>query len=193
MNDQESHLTICQLGNPILRDLAQPIHQIQTPEIQELIDQLIITVTSANGVGIAAPQVGVSQQLIIIASRPNLRYPQAPLMKPTAMINPKIVHHSVTMIKDWEGCLSVPGIRGLVPRYQFLQVEYLTKEGIRKQQTLTGFVARIFQHEYDHLLGKVFLDRVETTEDLITEQEYQKRFIHSQIGETKTPLNSDQQ
>jgi peptide deformylase len=120
----------------------------------------------ANGVGIAAPQVGVSQQLMIIASRPNERYPHAPLMEPTPMINPKILSHSSEMIKDWEGCLSVPGIRGLVPRYQAVEVEYLSKDGRIERQMLTDFIARIFQHEYDHLQGKVFLERVESPEDL---------------------------
>ena len=91
------------------------------------------------------------------------------------MLNPKIIAHSTEMVKDWEGCLSIPGIRGLVPRYQSVEVEYTGREGQRQRQELTDFVARIFQHEYDHLDGIVFIDRVESTHEMITEQEYLKR------------------
>ena len=82
------------------------------------------------------------------------------------------------MVKGWEGCLSVPGIRGLVPRYRVIEVEYSNREGQIQRQELTDFVARIFQHEYDHLEGIVFLDRVESTQDLMTENEYQKQIFN---------------
>ncbi len=173
-------LEIIQLGDPRLRDQAKPIQTITDEEIQTLIDQLIATATQANGVGIAAPQVGKSDRLFIVASRPSIRYPNAPIMEPTAMINPKIIAHSSEIIKGWEGCLSVPGIRGLVPRYQTIEVEYTSRDGHLYRQELHDFVARIFQHELDHLDGIVFIDRVETTHDLITEAEYQKR-ITSEI------------
>lgn len=127
--------------------------------------------------GIAAPQVGESVRLFIVASHPNPRYPNAPQMSPTAMINSRIVDHSPETEKGWEGCLSVPGIRGLVPRYTTIQVEYTGRDGILYQQTFTDFVARIFQHELDHLDGIVFLDRVETTQDLMSEREYQTQII----------------
>lgn len=167
-------LQISQLGNPILRQQAQPINDVRDRRIQKLIDDLITTATSANGVGIAAPQVAQSYRLFIVASRPTLRYPNAPTMEATAMINPRIVAHSTEVVKDWEGCLSIPGIRGLVPRYQTIEVEYTSRDGKLHRQELTDFVARIFQHEYDHLDGMVFLDRIETTKDIVTEQEYQK-------------------
>jgi len=170
-------LQISQLGNPILRQQAQPIHDVHDERIQKLIDDLINTAVSANGVGIAAPQVAQSYRLFIVASRPTLRYPNAPSMPATAMINPRIVGHSTEIVKDWEGCLSVPGIRGLVPRYQAIEVEYTTRDGKLEKQELTDFVARIFQHEYDHLEGMVFLDRLESTKDIITEQEYQKIIV----------------
>ncbi len=172
-------LAICELGNPVLRGYAHPIEKIWEEPIQTLIDNLIVTASQANGVGIAAPQVGMSDRLFIIASRPTLRYPNAPVMEPTAMINPKILSHSPQIVKDWEGCLSVPGIRGLVPRYQTIEVEYTSREGKICHQELTDFVARIFQHELDHLDGIVFLDRVESTQELITEAEYQKRLVDS--------------
>ena len=166
-------LSIIQLGNPILRQKAEFVKQVKSDNIQKLIDDLLTTVSDANGVGIAAPQVAVGYRVFIVASRPNLRYPNAPLMEPTAMINPKIVAHSDETVKDWEGCLSIPGIRGLVPRYQKIEVEYIDRKGNLVNQQLTDFVARIFQHEYDHFEGLVFLDRIESTFDIVTEQEYQ--------------------
>ncbi|MEO1761688.1 MAG: peptide deformylase [Cyanobacteria bacterium J06629_18] len=166
-------LSIIQLGNPILRQTAKPVKQIDSANIQKLIDDLLTTISDANGVGIAAPQVAVGYRIFIVASRPNLRYPNAPLMEPTAMINPRIIAHSDEIVKDWEGCLSIPGIRGLVPRFQKIEVEYTDRNGNLVHQQLTDFVARIFQHEYDHFEGLVFLDRIESTFDIVTEQEYQ--------------------
>ena len=166
-------LEVSQVGNPILRQIAQPIDRFDEP-VQTLIDNLMATLLQSNGVGIAAPQVAVSCRVVIIASRPNPRYPNAPEMEPTVMINPRIVSASEEKVKDWEGCLSVPGIRGLVPRYQAIAIEYCDRQGKLQQQHLTDFVARIFQHELDHLNGLVFLDRLETTQDIVTEQEYLK-------------------
>ena len=171
---EKSILDIAQLGNPILRTAAKVVQDITDPKISQLIDSLIATAVANNGVGIAAPQVSHSLRLFIVASRPNIRYPHAPTMQPTAMINPKMISHSEEKVKDWEGCLSVPGLRGLVPRYQTIEVEYLTREGILERKVLTDFVARIFQHELDHLDGIVFLDRLESNEDLYSEEEYQK-------------------
>jgi peptide deformylase len=175
---------IVELGNPALRQVAEEVpgaialEAAALPErVQALIDELLETVERSSGVGIAAPQVGESIRLFIVASRPNPRYPNAPEMEPTAMINPRIIAHSIETEKGWEGCLSVPGIRGLVPRYTTIQVEYTGRDGRLYQQELTDFVARIFQHELDHLDGVVFLDRVETTHDLMNEREYQVQII----------------
>ena len=173
-NQKSQKLTVYQLGNPALREIAQPIADVCDRKIQHLIDEMLVTLKESNGVGLAAPQIGRSIQLIIIASHPNERYPHAPQMEPTAMINPKIISCSGQTEKGWEGCLSVPMIRGLVPRDRKIEVEYTDRQGDRKVTKLTDFVARIFQHEYDHLEGKVFLDRVENTLDLATEAEYQK-------------------
>ncbi|WP_193194077.1 peptide deformylase [Nostoc sp. MG11] len=172
-------VTIIQLGNPILRQKAVWVDNTQDEQIQKLIEDLVATVAKANGVGIAAPQVAESYRLLIVASRPNPRYPNAPEMEPTAMINPRIIAHSIEIVKGWEGCLSVPGIRGLIPRYQAIEVEYTDRNGKLQKQELTDFVARIFQHEYDHLDGIVFVDRLETTLDMLTEQEYQQRVINN--------------
>ncbi|MBW4578448.1 MAG: peptide deformylase [Tildeniella nuda ZEHNDER 1965/U140] len=169
-------LEVIELGNPILRHKAQLVEDVQSNRIQTLVENLLVTVKEANGVGIAAPQVAQSDRLFIVASRPNLRYPAAPMMEPTAMINPRILAHSDETVKGWEGCLSIPGIRGEVPRDRAIEVEYTGRDGKLHKQELTDFVARIFQHELDHLDGIVFLDRIESTQDLITEREYQRLF-----------------
>ncbi|MBD2086451.1 peptide deformylase [Trichocoleus sp. ST-U3] len=173
-------LPITQLGNPILRQQAQIIENVHSGQIQKLIDDLITTVVQASGVGIAAPQVAQSYRLFIVASRPNPRYPAAPEMEPTAIINPRIIAHSDEVVKGWEGCLSIPGIRGLVPRYQAIDVEYTSRDGKLHRQQFTDFVARIFQHESDHLDGIVFVDRLQSTQEMMTEQEYQQRIVQQQ-------------
>ena len=170
-------LQISQLGNPVLRQPSQVVDNVKDDRLQQLIDNLISTVQHAHGVGIAAPQAAMCDRLFIVASRPNLRYPQAPHMEPTAMINPRIVAASTETVKDWEGCLSIPGIRGLVPRSRAIEIEYTCRDGKLHGQQLTDFVARIFQHEHDHLDGIVFLDRVESMQELMTEDEYQKQFV----------------
>ncbi len=169
-------LEVIELGNPILRQRSQFVQDVQSEHIQTLVENLLITVKETNGVGIAAPQVAQPDRLFIVASRPNLRYPSAPTMEPTAMINPSILAHSDEMIKGWEGCLSIPGIRGEVPRYRAIEVAYTGRDGNLYKQELTDFVARIFQHELDHLDGIVFVDRIDSTQDLITEREYQRLF-----------------
>jgi peptide deformylase len=165
---------ILEIGNPLLRQRSSAITNIVDPQIDDLIDDLIATAEVANGVGIAAPQVAASVRLFIVASRPSPRYPYAPKMEPTAMIDPEIVDRSGELVSGWEGCLSVPGLRGLVWRDREIEVKYLTKHGELVHQELTGFVARIFQHELDHLDGILFPDRVSTPTDLITEAEYLK-------------------
>jgi peptide deformylase len=176
---QKIKTEILQLGNATLRQHAQPIENPQDPMLEGLVDELLQSMQQANGVGIAAPQMGISKQLVIIASRPTPRYPQAPEMLPTPMLNPQLVEHSDEMEKGWEGCLSVPGIRGLVPRYTSVTVDYLDRHGQPQRQTFHDFVARIFQHEYDHLQGIVFVDRVESTHELMSEQEYQRQVTDS--------------
>lgn len=170
-------MKILEIGNPVLRNPAKAINDVKNEEIIQLAKDLTVTAQSANGVGIAAPQVAKSYRLFIMASRPSIRYPHAPKMSPTAVINPVILEHSTEKVKDWEGCLSVPNVRGLVPRYKEIKVEYTDIEGNKKQQILTDFVARIFQHELDHLDGILFSDRVES-KDLYTEEEYQKIILN---------------
>lgn len=165
-------LKVAELGNPVLRLPTEPIENVYDPYIQCLIDNLLKTIKKQNGVGIAAPQVSESLQLFIVASRPNLRYLNAPTMEPTAMINPQIIAYSDEQVKDWEGCLSVPGLRGQVMRSKEIEVVYTDRKGRSHQQVFTDFVARIIQHEFDHINGRVFIDRVENTRELMSESEY---------------------
>ncbi|MEK7166778.1 MAG: peptide deformylase [Patescibacteria group bacterium] len=167
-------LQVAELGTPVLRVKAKTVNDTKDPKIQKLIDDLIATVKEVDGVGIAAPQVYRSLRIFIVASRPNARYPNAPKMAPTAVINPKIISKSSKKEKDWEGCLSIPGIRGLVPRHTVIQVEYIDRKGKLVKRKFVNFIARIFQHELDHLDGIVFLDRLESWLDVITEKEYKK-------------------
>ena len=164
------NLEIAQVGNPILRQQAQLVQDLTDQKLQQLMDTLLTTARDANGVGIAAPQVSQSYRLFVVCSHPNPRYPDAPMMDPTIMINPRIISHNDEIVKGWEGCLSFPGVRGLVPRYKVITVEYLDRYGKLQQQILKDFVARIFQHELDHLNGILFIDRVDKSEDLVDQE-----------------------
>jgi peptide deformylase len=166
---------IAQLGQPVLRREAGRIDDPLALAVQALIDDLLVTVEDADGVGIAAPQVFEPLSLFIIASHPNLRYPQAPEMEPTAMINPELLWVSDEKEQGWEGCLSIPGLRGLVPRHRRIGVRYLTRTGEPREAEYEDFLARVFQHEFDHVRGIVFIDRVESSRDLVTEKEYYRR------------------
>jgi peptide deformylase len=167
-------LEIAELGQPVLREKSLDIENIEDPAVQEFIDDLIETAIESNGVGIAAPQVFEPYRIFIINSRPNPRYPEAPEMGPVAIINPEIISYSEEKEKDWEGCLSIPGIRGLVPRHTSIRTRFTTRDGNMEEKEFTGFIARIFQHEFDHINGVVFLDRLESSADIITEKEYQR-------------------
>jgi peptide deformylase len=162
---------IAQLGAKVLRLQAETVDNVHVAEIQQIIKAMQSTLATTQGVGIAAPQISESKRIIIIASRPTPRYPSAPLMEPTVMINPVFHALSDSKEKDWEGCLSIPGIRALVPRYLEIQISYTDQQGIQVESRLDGFVARVFQHEVDHLEGKVYLDRVEDNRDIFAESE----------------------
>jgi len=161
---------IAQLGMDALRYKAKKVQDMHSTEIQQLISDLLTTLADTNGVGIAAPQISESWRIIVVASRPSERYPYAPEMEPTLMINPSFKPLTKDKEKDWEGCLSIPGIRAKVPRFAQIKVNYTNEAGESIDDILLGFVARVFQHEYDHLDGLVYLDRVENNRDIISEQ-----------------------
>jgi peptide deformylase len=167
---------IAQLGAEILRLHAEPVTEVDSAETRALIAAMKTTLANTQGVGLAAPQINVSQRIIIVASRPTSRYPNAPSMEPTVMINPDFIPLSEATGKDWEGCLSIPGIRALVPRFKDIRIDYTDEQGKPVEARLRDFIARVFQHEFDHLNGLVFLDRVESNRDIFSESEYLKLF-----------------
>lgn len=166
---------IAQLGHPVLRQKAEKIMDVKAAGVVRMIAKMKAILAVSSGVGIAAPQIFESLCLMIIASKPSKRYPLAPDMSPIVMINPSFEALSQMTKKDWEGCLSIPEIRALVPRYTDINIRYLDEQGDSQQMVANDFIARIFQHEYDHLEGLVYLDRVERNLDIISESEFQKR------------------
>ena len=165
---------IAQLGHPVLRTPSNPVGLPAKEALRAFADDLMATMRDADGVGIAAPQVYESFSLFIVASRPNPRYPDAPLMEPELVANPEIVWRSDEIVKGWEGCLSIPGIRGHVPRHRRIRARYQDLDGVEVEREFDDFVARVFQHEDDHLRGIVFLDRLESNRDIISEKEFRK-------------------
>jgi peptide deformylase len=163
-----------QLGDCILRLQAQRVSDVNASHIKQIINTMKTMLSTSKGVGVAAPQLFESLRIVIVASRPSERYPLAPKMDPVVMINPSFKVLSQSKKKDWEGCLSIPGIRALVPRFENIQIAYVDEQGSKQELLAENFVARIFQHEYDHLNGLVYLDRVENNKDIITESEFQK-------------------
>lgn len=155
-------LAVAQQGEPILGIVAAPIQEAEfgSAWLIGLNAAMMDTMNARQGVGIAAPQVYVSKRLIIVASRPNLRYPDAPLMVPITMLNPEILTASEKQVLGEEGCLSVPKQRGQVARAESILVKYFTLQGERVEAEFSGFPARIVQHEIDHLNGVLFTERV---------------------------------
>jgi len=155
-------LKVTRLGHPVLRKPAQavPKETIASPAVQRFIDDMIETMHEYEGVGLAAPQVHISNQLAVIEAKDNRRYPGEGPIPLTVLINPKIVSASKRHLEDWEGCLSVNEFRGRVPRSESIEVEAYNRKGEKVSFRAQGFFARVIQHECDHLAGKVFLDRM---------------------------------
>ena len=154
--------SILKMGDPRLLKVSSPIqvNQIPSLEIQTLIDEMLDTMYSLNGAGLAAPQIGINKQLVVFGFEKNLRYPDAASIPETILINPTITIMSNREEEDWEGCLSVPGIRAKVPRYQKIRYSGYDRDGILIDRIVEGFHARVVQHECDHLIGKLFPMRV---------------------------------
>jgi peptide deformylase len=167
-------LKVARLGNPILRRIAEPVplEGIGAAAVQRLIDDLIETMIEHDGAGLAAPQVHVSQQIAVFEVQANPRYPEAPSIPLTVLINPKITPTTEQMAEDWEGCLSVPDLRGKVPRYTQARVEAYDRSGKKLDYVVNDFHARVMQHECDHLAGMVFLDRMRSMESLSFGREF---------------------
>jgi peptide deformylase len=148
---------ILKMGDAKLLCVAQPVHEFDTDALHLLITDMLDTMRAANGAGLAAPQIGVDLQLVIFGTLDaNPRYPDRPLVPPTVLINPIITPLSEATETDWEGCLSVPGLRGQVPRWLNIRYTGFDQYGDAIDRTVDGFHARVVQHECDHLVGKLY-------------------------------------
>jgi peptide deformylase len=172
-------LKVARLGHPILRQVAEPVspEAIGAPEIQGLIDDMFETMDDHDGAGLAAPQVHVSRRIVIYGVATNPRYPEAEAVPPTVLVNPRLTPLTQDQEEDWEGCLSVPDLRGKVPRWTRVRVEAWGRDGKRLRFDAEGFHARVVQHECDHLDGKVYLDRMRSLETLAFLPEFQRYWL----------------
>jgi len=148
------------MGDPLLLQQAQPVEQFDTPELHALIADMQDTMAALNGAGLAAPQIGVSLQVVIFGVGANPRYPDAESVPYTVLVNPHLAAQGEEIEEDWEGCLSVPGMRGLVPRYKQLRYQGRDQYGQEIDRTVGAFHARVVQHEVDHLLGILYPMRI---------------------------------
>jgi peptide deformylase len=148
------------MGHPVLRERAKPVDRFGTPELRQLVQDMVDTMKFKNGAGLAAPQIGVSQRIVIFGVEHNPRYPDAEPVPFTVLVNPKIVMLTREVEEDWEGCLSVPGMRGVVPRYTKLRYSGFDPEGNPIEREAAGFHARVVQHECDHLDGILYPQRM---------------------------------
>lgn len=153
---------ILKMGDPRLLRVAPPVpaSMLGSAELQELIDDMFETMRHVGGVGLAAPQIGIDLQLVIFGFEHSERYPDAEAVPQTILINPLITPLSPVLEDGWEGCLSVPGLRGLVPRAQSIRYEGLAPDGQPIVRTAEGFHARVVQHECDHLIGRLYPSRI---------------------------------
>ena len=151
---------VLRMGDPVLLQVAKPVEHFDTPELHALLQDMKDTMAELNGAGLAAPQIGVSLQVVIFGVGKNPRYPQAEEVPYTELINPVLEPLTGAMEDGWEGCLSVPGMRGLVPRYSRLRYRGFDPQGRPIDRTVEGFHARVVQHEVDHLLGILYPMRI---------------------------------
>jgi len=152
--------TVLRMGDPLLLQKAAPVENFDTPELHALIQDMRDTMAAMDGAGIAAPQIGVSLQVVIFGVGKNPRYPDAEEVPDTVLINPVLAEFSDEMEDGWEGCLSVPGMRGVVPRHAGLRYRGFDQYGKPIDRTVSGFHARVVQHECDHLWGILYPMRI---------------------------------
>ena len=176
-------LKVARLGHPVVRTPAQPVDpaQISTPEFQRLIDDMIETMREYSGVGLAAPQVHLSLQIAVLEVDHHPRYPDMPSVPLTCLINPVVTVTDRSLVEEWEGCLSIPELRGNVPRFRQLRVTALGRDGEALDFVAEDFHARVIQHETDHLKGEVYLDRLPHMRSLSHLAEFQRFVIAPQI------------
>ena len=172
-------LKVARLGHPVLRQVAAPLPapEIRLPETQRLIDDMIETMLEYNGAGLAATQVHTLKQIAVIEVLSNPRYPDAPQIPLTVIINPTVTPLTDAMEEGWEGCLSVPDMRGMVPRYTAVRLQAHNRAGEPVNLIAKDFFARVIQHESDHLNGIVFLDRMTDLSTLTHLAEWNKYWL----------------
>jgi len=151
---------ILRMGDPRLLRVAQPVRDFDTPELHTLVADMFDTMEAARGAGLAAPQIGVDLQLVIFGFSHNERYPEAPPVPRTVLLNPEILPLDDAIVEGWEGCLSVPGLRGVVPRHDRIRYRGLDLQGRPIEREAEGFHARVVQHECDHLVGRLYPTRM---------------------------------
>lgn len=169
-------LKVARLGHPLLRERALELQaeEIRSESFQDFVDDLVATMHEYDGAGLAAPQVHVLRRVLVMEVRNNPRYPDAPPIPLTVLVNPVIEALTEEEIEVWEGCLSVPGIRGKVPRLARIRLRALDRHGEEIDQVFEGFPAAVVQHECDHLDGRVFVDRVRDTRSLAFHDELRR-------------------
>ncbi len=180
-------LKTAKLGNPVLRSEAKEVSpgEIKSPAIQGLIDDMIETMHEYDGIGLAAPQVHVSKQIAVLEVDHNPRYPESGDFPLLTLINPKILKKSEETIEGWEGCLSIEGLRGKVPRSQKISIRFFDRRGVEQKLDLEDFPAVVVQHELDHLEGKMFIDRMRDLSTLTYLKEFDRFWMR--------PSDDDQQ
>jgi peptide deformylase len=172
-------LKVARLGHPVLRQIAAPVpvKEIPSTEIQRLIDDMVETMREYNGAGLAATQVHVPRQICVIEVSGNPRYPDAPSIPLTVLINPVVTPLTTEMEDGWEGCLSIPDMRGMVPRFTAVRLEAHDRAGAKIDVVAKEFFARVIQHETDHLHGIVYVDRMKDLSTLTHLAEWQKHWL----------------
>jgi peptide deformylase len=151
---------VLRMGDPRLLEIARPVEQFGTPELLALIADMRDTMAHLDGAGLAAPQIGVGLRVVIFGVHSNPRYPDAEEVPDTVLVNPTLTPLGSEVEEGWEGCLSVPGMRGIVPRYVHLRYRGRDEHGAEIDRTVTGFHARVVQHECDHLDGILYPMRI---------------------------------
>jgi len=172
-------LKVARLGHPVLRMQAEPLTEaeIRSPETQRLIDDMVETMREYDGAGLAGNQVHALKQIAVIEVLGNPRYPEAAGIPLTVVINPVVTPLTDEMEEAWEGCLSVPDMRGRVPRFTAVRLEYLDRDGEKVDLVAKDFFARVIQHETDHLNGIVYVDRMRDLSTLSYIAEWQKHWL----------------
>jgi len=172
-------LKVARLGHPVLRKVAEKVSldEIRSPETQKFIDDMVETMREYNGAGLAANQVHTLKQVAVIEVKGNPRYPDAPDIPLTVLINPEVTFLAEEMEEGWEGCLSIPDMRGMVPRYTSLRLVAYDRAGVKMDLVAKDFFARVIQHETDHLNGIVYVDRMKSLSTLTHLTEWSRYWL----------------